>query len=128
MAESKQTLETLLQLRRLGVRLSIDDFGTGYSSLAYLHQLPVHEMKIDKSFLRGVLGDETSWAIVRAATDLGHKLKLAVVAEGIEDEATWQRARADQIDYGQGYFLARPLPAADVAPWLAARTGPRLAA
>jgi diguanylate cyclase (GGDEF)-like protein/PAS domain S-box-containing protein len=128
MAESKRTLETLLQLRRIGVRLSIDDFGTGYSSLAYLHQLPVHEMKIDKSFLRGVLGDETSLAIVRAATDLGHKLKLAVVAEGIEDDATWQRARADQIDYGQGYFLARPLPALEVTPWLTNLLGPHVAA
>jgi len=128
MAESQRTLETLQCLRRMGVRLSIDDFGTGYSSLAYLHQLPVHEMKIDKSFLRGMIGDEISSAIVRAATDLGHKLKLAVVAEGIEDEATWQRARADQIDYGQGYFLARPLPAVEVTSWLTNSLGPPLAA
>jgi diguanylate cyclase (GGDEF)-like protein/PAS domain S-box-containing protein len=128
MAESQRTLETLLKLRALDVRLSIDDFGTGYSSLAYLHRLPVHEMKIDQSFIRGLLSDETSGAIVRAAVDLGHKLKLAVVAEGIEDEATWQRARADKIDYGQGYYLSRPVPAAEVTAWLTKPTGPVRAA
>jgi diguanylate cyclase (GGDEF)-like protein len=124
MAESQRTLETLQKLRALNVRLSIDDFGTGYSSLAYLHRLPVHEMKIDKSFIQGLIGDETSGAIVRAAVDLGHKLKLAVVAEGIEDEETWQRARAYQIDYGQGYYLSRPVPAAEVTAWLTAPPSP----
>ena len=124
MAESQRTLETLLKLRALDVRLSIDDFGTGYSSLAYLHRLPVHEMKIDQSFIRGVIGDATSGAIVRAAVDLGHKLKLDVVAEGIEDAATWQRARSDKIDYGQGYYLSRPVSAADVTAWLTKPPGP----
>jgi diguanylate cyclase (GGDEF)-like protein/PAS domain S-box-containing protein len=128
MAESQRTLETLLKLRALDVRLSIDDFGTGYSSLAYLHRLPVHEMKIDQSFIRGVIGDPTSGAIVRAAVDLGHKLKLDVVAEGIEDAATWQRARSDKIDYGQGYFLSRPVPAAEVTAWLTAPPSPARAA
>ena len=118
MAESQRSMETLQQLRAAGTRLSIDDFGTGYSSLAYLHRLPVHEMKIDQSFIRGLTTDQTSGAIVRAAVDLGHKLKLAVVAEGIEDEATWLRARDYKIDYGQGYRLARPIPAADVISWL----------
>jgi EAL domain-containing protein (putative c-di-GMP-specific phosphodiesterase class I) len=128
MAESQRTLETLQKLRALDVRLSIDDFGTGYSSLAHLHRLPVHEMKIDQSFIQGIIGDEISGAIVRAAVDLGHKLKLAVVAEGIEDEATWLRARADTIDYGQGYYLSRPVPAAEVTAWLTAPTGPARAA
>ncbi|MEA2634672.1 MAG: hypothetical protein QOH92_1439 [Chloroflexota bacterium] len=128
MAESQRTLETLQKLRALDVRLSIDDFGTGYSSLAYLHRLPVHEMKIDQSFIRGLISDETSGAIVRAAVDLGHKLKLAVVAEGIEDAATWQRARADKIDYGQGYYLSRPVPAAEVTAWLTAPPSPARAA
>jgi diguanylate cyclase (GGDEF)-like protein/PAS domain S-box-containing protein len=128
MAESQRTLETLQKLRALDVRLSIDDFGTGYSSLAYLHRLPVHEMKIDQSFIRGLISDETSGAIVRAAVDLGHKLKLAVVAEGIEDAATWQRARADKIDYGQGYYLSRPVPAAEVIAWLTAPPSPARAA
>jgi len=128
MAESQRTLETLQKLRALDVRLSIDDFGTGYSSLAYLHRLPVHEMKIDKSFINGLVGDTTSGAIVRAAVDLGHKLKLDVVAEGIEDAATWQRARTDKIDYGQGYFLARPVPAAEVTAWLTAPPSPARAA
>ncbi len=121
MAESQRTLETLQTLRRMGVRLSIDDFGTGYSSLAYLHRLPVHEMKIDQSFIRGVTLDETSDAIVRAAVDLGHKLKLSVVAEGIEDERTWQRAREYRIDYGQGYHLARPASAEALESWLKRR-------
>ena len=128
MAESQRTLDTLQKLRALDVRLSIDDFGTGYSSLAYLHRLPVHEMKIDQSFIRGLISDETSGAIVRAAVDLGHKLKLAVVAEGIEDAATWQRARDDKIDYGQGYYLSRPVPAAEVTAWLSAPPSPARAA
>ena len=118
MAESQRTLETLEKLRSLGVRLSIDDFGTGYSSLAYLHRLPVHEMKIDHSFVSGLIDNTTSDAIVRAAVDLGHKLCLAVVAEGIEDGATWNKAREYGIDFGQGYYLARPVPAEDVRPWL----------
>ncbi len=118
MAESQRTMETLQKLRNLGVRLSIDDFGTGYSSLAYLHRLPVHEMKIDKSFVSGLIEDTTSGAIVRAAVDLGHKLGLEVVAEGIEDAAIWDKAREYRIDFGQGYYLARPVPAEDVRPWL----------
>lgn len=121
MAESARTMETLQRLRALGIRLSIDDFGTGYSSLAYLHRLPVHEMKIDQSFISGLISDETSSAIVRAAVDLGHKLQLEVVAEGIEDSATWRRAREDQIDHGQGYYLARPLASDAVIGWLSQR-------
>ena len=120
MSESVHTMDTLEKLRAIGVRLSIDDFGTGYSSLAYLHRLPVHEMKIDRAFISGLIGDGVSSPIVRAAVDLGHNLKLAVVAEGIEEAATWQRVKDYGIDYGQGYHLARPLPAADVAGWLAA--------
>jgi EAL domain-containing protein (putative c-di-GMP-specific phosphodiesterase class I) len=118
MAESQRTMETLRKLRGMGVRLSIDDFGTGYSSLAYLHRLPVHEMKIDQSFIRGLTSDQTSEAIVLAAVDLGHKLRLSVVAEGIEDERTWQRARDYRIDYGQGYYLARPEVADRLGNWL----------
>jgi EAL domain-containing protein (putative c-di-GMP-specific phosphodiesterase class I) len=121
MAESQRTMDTLQQLRGVGVRLSIDDFGTGYSSLAYLHRLPVHEMKIDQSFIKGLTSDETSGAIVRAAVDLGHKLKLSVVGEGIEDGATWEQARDYRIDYGQGYYLARPIPATEAISWLAGR-------
>ncbi|HEY9288048.1 MAG TPA: PAS domain S-box protein [Candidatus Dormibacteraeota bacterium] len=120
MSESVRTMDTLEKLRAIGVRLSIDDFGTGYSSLAYLHRLPVHEMKIDRAFISGLIGDEVSSAIVRAAVDLGHNLELAVVAEGIEEAATWERVKDHGIDYGQGYHLARPLPAADVATWLGA--------
>jgi diguanylate cyclase (GGDEF)-like protein/PAS domain S-box-containing protein len=118
MAESQRTMETLRKLRGMGVRLSIDDFGTGYSSLAYLHRLPVHEMKIDQSFIRGLTTDQTSEAIVLAAVDLGHKLRLAVVAEGIEDKTTWQRVRDCRIDYGQGYYLARPDVADSLGKWL----------
>ena len=120
MSESIRTMDTLEKLRAIGVRLSIDDFGTGYSSLAYLHRLPVHEMKIDRAFISGLIGDEVSNAIVRAAVDLGHNLKLAVVAEGIEEAATWERVKVYGIDYGQGYHLARPLPAPELMTWMAA--------
>ena len=89
-----RTLDLLQRLSAFGVRLSVDDFGTGYSSLAYLQQLPVHELKVDKSFVFDVGSDGSSQAIVRSVVDLGHSLGLLVVAEGVEDEAAWDQLRA----------------------------------
>jgi len=123
MADPVRAEAVVLRLVALGVRLSIDDFGTGYSSLAYLKQLPVDEVKIDQSFVRGMgvtsLKDE---AIVRSVIDLGHNLGLQVVAEGVEGAAVWDRLRAARCDVAQGYYLSRPLPAAELERWLA--TGP----
>jgi diguanylate cyclase (GGDEF)-like protein len=115
-------LENLQRLHDLGCRLAIDDYGTGYSSLAYLRRLPVHELKIDKSFIVGMAHNSDDAVIVRSTIDLAHNLGLSVVAEGVEDEATLERLRALGCDRVQGYLLARPLAVADVATWM--RTSP----
>lgn len=118
MADPERAVERLSRLRGLGVRLSIDDFGTGYSSLAYLSRLPVNEMKIDRSFILGIAEDPSKAAIVRAALDLGHNLRLEVVAEGVEDQRTWDLLFALGCDTAQGYYMSRPMPAEAVLPWL----------
>ena len=118
MAEPKQAIERLGRLRRLGLRLSVDDFGTGYSSLAYLSALPVHEVKIDRSFVFGLADDPNKAAIVRAAIDLGHSLRLEVVAEGVEDRRTWDLLFALGCDTAQGYYMSPPMTADAVIPWL----------
>jgi EAL domain-containing protein (putative c-di-GMP-specific phosphodiesterase class I) len=102
----------------LGVRLSIDDFGTGYSSLSYLRQLPVQEVKIDKSFVSTMMTQPEDATIVRSIVDLGTNLGLAVVAEGVEDDATWDELADMGCDLVQGYGLAMPMPMADFPAWL----------
>lgn len=119
MSKPEQAINTLSQLRRLGIRLAVDDFGTGYSSLAYLDRLPVHELKIDKSFVSAMAGEVSRTNIVRAAIDLGHSLRLESVAEGVEDARTWQVLAALACDMAQGYFISPPLLARDVLAWLA---------
>ena len=113
MAEPHRAMETLSQLARLGVRLSVDDFGTGYSSLAYLKRLPVHEVKIDRSFIHDMAGDPSDAAIVRSAIDLARHLGLQVVAEGVETRATWDALALLGCDYAQGDYLSPPLPPAE---------------
>ena len=119
MADPDRTLETLVRLRALGVGLAIDDFGTGYSSLSYLKRFPVQELKIDRGFVREIVTSENDLAIVRATIELGHTMGLQVVAEGVEDEGSWQVLGALGCDQAQGYYLGRPLPAAALAPLLA---------
>ncbi|HEX2805016.1 MAG TPA: bifunctional diguanylate cyclase/phosphodiesterase, partial [Kineosporiaceae bacterium] len=116
-----RTGEVLKDLHELGVRLSIDDFGTGYSSMTYLRRLPVQEVKIDKSFVFGMTGNADDEAIVRSIIDLAVNLRLDVVAEGVEDLATWQRLHRLGCTTIQGYFLARPMPAPEFLPWLERR-------
>jgi diguanylate cyclase (GGDEF)-like protein len=108
-------------LADLGVRLSIDDFGTGYSSLSRLERLPVHEVKIDKSFVTAMLDNTGHDAIVRSTIDLARNLNLSVVAEGVEDALTWDRLGALGCDIGQGYYLSRPRPADELGGWLGHR-------
>ncbi|MCA1832516.1 MAG: EAL domain-containing protein, partial [Actinobacteria bacterium] len=108
----------LNRLNALGVRLSVDDFGTGYSSLSYLKRLPVHEMKIDRSFVLSMSRDGSDTAIVRSIVDLGENLGLHVVAEGVEDADTWERLREFGCGAAQGYHMSRPLPAAQFRTWL----------
>jgi EAL domain-containing protein (putative c-di-GMP-specific phosphodiesterase class I) len=119
MSKPEQAINTLSQLRKLGVRLAVDDFGTGYSSLAYLDRLPIQEIKIDKSFVSAMAGEVGRTSIVRASIDLGHSLRLESVAEGVEDARTWDVLAALACDMAQGYFISRPLLAEEVLPWLA---------
>jgi diguanylate cyclase (GGDEF)-like protein len=121
MQEPARAIELLRELNALGVALSIDDFGTGYSSLAYIKQLPVHELKIDRSFTRHIVTDRKDRAIVLATVGLGHNLGLNVVAEGIEDAACLEALRELGCDTAQGYYIARPLEAGDFEAWLAGR-------
>jgi EAL domain-containing protein (putative c-di-GMP-specific phosphodiesterase class I) len=117
-ADPERAMKILTRFSTLGMRIAIDDFGTGYSSLAYLKRLPVDEIKIDKSFVLGMVNDENDATIVRSTIDLGHNLGLKVVAEGVEDQATWDLLTAWGCDLAQGYFLSRPLPAPDFVAWL----------
>jgi EAL domain-containing protein (putative c-di-GMP-specific phosphodiesterase class I)/GGDEF domain-containing protein len=105
----------LLQLRAIGVRVSVDDFGTGHSSLAYLRQFPLHSLKVDRSFVRGIEDDRDMASIVRAVTTMAQQLGLRVVAEGIEKEEQLGLLRALGCEYGQGYLLSRPLDGAAAA-------------
>jgi diguanylate cyclase len=91
------------------VHLALDDFGTGWSSLTHLQRMPVDEIKIDRSFVAAMADDASSAAIVSSTVDLAHALGLRVVAEGIEDEATWTRLRTVGCDAAQGYYLSKPL-------------------
>jgi diguanylate cyclase (GGDEF)-like protein len=118
MADPFRALAVLKRLHAMGTKLSIDDFGTGYSSLAYLKRLPVDAVKIDKSFVMSMVTDENDAAIVRSTIDLARNLGLAVVAEGVEDEAIWHTLVALGCDFAQGHYLSRALPAPELVAWL----------
>jgi signal transduction histidine kinase len=118
MADPVRIGDSLNQLRALGVRISIDDFGTGYSSLASLKNLSVDELKIDQSFVQAMSTDASSRAIVRAIVDLADALKLRVVAEGVEDRATWDVLAALGCEVAQGYFVSRPLAPDELRAWV----------
>lgn len=120
MQDVAAAITVLEDVRGLGVRVSIDDFGSGYSSLAYLARLPVDEVKVDQSIVRRAPGDERAATVVRAATELAHSLGLAVVMEGIEDEAVWRFVRGLGCDLAQGYFFGRPAPYPEFAAGVAA--------
>ncbi|MDI1460220.1 bifunctional diguanylate cyclase/phosphodiesterase [Catellatospora sp. KI3] len=115
-------LPTLRRLYDLGVHLSVDDFGTGYSSLSYLRRLPVHEVKVDRSFVQGMATDPGDLAIVRAVVDISRHFGLAVVAEGVESELTLELLEEIGCDIGQGFLFSRPLPYERLEAWLGAQT------
>jgi diguanylate cyclase (GGDEF)-like protein/PAS domain S-box-containing protein len=108
--DSEQTLEILLQLKGLGVRIAMDDFGTGYSSLGYLQRFPFDKIKIDQSFIRALGTDADSLAIVRAVIGLGRSLRMPVIAEGVETEEQLALLRREQCDGIQGYLIGEPMP------------------
>jgi diguanylate cyclase (GGDEF)-like protein len=124
MSDPVTALAVLAELHQVGVQLSIDDFGTGYSSLAYLQRLPVHEVKIDKSFVLDLATDDSNVAIVRAIVDLAHNLGLRVVAEGVEDQRSLVILRQLGCHAVQGYLVSRPLPAGILESWLSRPDGP----
>ncbi|REL36419.1 bifunctional diguanylate cyclase/phosphodiesterase [Thalassotalea euphylliae] len=116
--DAQKATEILCYLREHGFKLSIDDYGTGYSSLAQLKHLPVHELKIDRSFVQHLSTDESDKIIVRSTLELAHNMGLSVVAEGIEDETAllWLKAQGCQL--AQGYFISKPLPADVFEQWI----------
>jgi diguanylate cyclase (GGDEF)-like protein len=122
MADPQKALPILRELHALGIVLAVDDFGTGYSSLAYLRQLPVDEVKIDKSFVLGMGTDLGDLAVVRSIVELGHSLGLTVVAEGVEEDVARDQLEAMGCDVAQGYLISRPLAEDRLEAWLQART------
>ncbi len=118
MADPGRALEVLNSLSTMGVKLSIDDFGTGYSSLAHLKQMPVDELKIDKSFVSGMLEDESDAVIVRSIIDLAHNIGITVVAEGVESKQIYDALKEMGCDAVQGYYMCPPVTADDLIEWL----------
>ncbi len=118
MSDPDRAIAVLESLRAAGVRISVDDFGTGYSSLSYLRRLPVHEVKIDRSFVTNLAHDSEDLIIVRSISDLASNLSLHVVAEGVEDPQAWGHLAMLRCGAVQGFHLARPMDANDLLPWL----------
>ncbi len=123
MADSGRSLGVLARLSGVGVRLSIDDFGTGYSSLSHLKRLPLQEIKIDRSFVQQMRRDANDAMIVRATVELGRNLGLKVVAEGVEDRATFDELASIGCDMAQGFHVTEPVPAPELTRWLEERGG-----
>jgi EAL domain-containing protein (putative c-di-GMP-specific phosphodiesterase class I) len=118
MVDPRGARDLLVRLHDLGVRMSIDDFGTGYSSLAYLKTLPVHSLKIDRSFVRGLEADQSDAVIVQSVIDLGRNLGLSVVAEGVEDGDTADHLTRLGCTMAQGWYWSRAQPAHELQAWV----------
>lgn len=116
--DPEAAIALLSKFKKQGMRISIDDYGTGYSSLAQLKQLPVHELKIDKSFVQKLKDVEDDQIIVRSTIELAHNMGLSVVAEGIEDDYAKCWLAEHKCELGQGYFISRPKPALELTTWL----------
>src|SRR5581483_5814883 len=119
MRHPETMLKRLGEIRALGVQLSIDDFGTGYASLAYLKQLPVHTLKIDRSFITNLTEDAADQRIVRSSIQLAHSFGMTVVAEGVETAGTARELDAYGCEFAQGYYFGDPQTATEIeAQWL----------
>ena len=118
MIEPERAMAALELLRGMKISLSVDDYGTGHSALAYLKNLPVNEIKLDRSFVMNMATDATDALIVRSTIDLGRSLGLSVVAEGVEDEATLRHLTALGCPFAQGFYISRPLSAAELERWV----------
>src|SRR5690606_15795145 len=117
--DAAQAIQTLHDLRELGVGIAIDDFGTGFSSLSYLKLLPINKVKIDRSFINEIINDPTDAAITLGIISMAHHLKLKVVAEGVETESQAAFLRENLCNVFQGYYFARPMPMAKLEEYLA---------
>jgi EAL domain-containing protein (putative c-di-GMP-specific phosphodiesterase class I) len=122
MSDPEYVVKVLDKLGSLDVSLAIDDFGTGYSSLSLLKKLPVHTLKVDKSFVMEMSTDSDDKAIVQSIIDMAHTLGLDVIAEGVENGTVTKLLSELGCDQIQGYYISRPLPAAQVSPILASTT------
>jgi diguanylate cyclase (GGDEF)-like protein len=125
MSQPELVVDCLKAMREIGVATSLDDFGTGFSSLQHLRQLPLSEIKIERSFVQAIMARHEEESIIRAVVDLGRDLDLRVVAEGVEDDETKSRLLAAGCRIAQGYLYAKPMPAGDFAQWCDHRTGRR---
>ena len=114
LVDNESTLETLHQLRNLGVRISMDDFGTGYSSLSYLRSFPFDKIKIDRSFVHDLASNADSKAIIRAVTGLGSSLGITTTGEGVETQEELEYLKREGCTEAQGYFFSKPKPAREV--------------
>ncbi|WP_197059287.1 bifunctional diguanylate cyclase/phosphodiesterase [Cryobacterium sp. MLB-32] len=121
MADRDRARAILVRLRMMGIRIAVDDFGSGYSSLSYLRDLPIDELKLDKSFIMSMAGDPRVTALVASTIQLAHSLDLRMVAEGVESEADYEYLASHGCDVAQGLYVSRPVPAAELELWLAAR-------
>ena len=113
MSDAEEAVQMLRQLKATGVRLSVDDFGTGYSSLSYLKRFPLDALKIDRSFVRDAVTDPDDATLTQTIINLGHSMRLRVVAEGVETAGQLEFLRLHGCDEMQGYYFARPLAAED---------------
>ncbi|POH69255.1 EAL domain-containing protein [Cryobacterium sp. TMN-39-2] len=121
MGDRERAHAILTRLRDLGVRIAVDDFGTGYSSLAYLRDLPIDELKLDKSFVMPMADDPRAAALVASTIDLAHSLGLRMVAEGVESSVAYADLAGHGCDVAQGFFISPPVPVAELDAWLASR-------
>lgn len=116
--------QTLRQLQKIGIRVSLDDYGTGYATLTHISQLPVSELKIDRSFVTDLTADTRNFAIVLSTVEMGHRLGMTIVAEGVETMAELNAVRESGCDEVQGYYFSKPLAARDVQQWMRERQAP----
>lgn len=125
--DSERARAVLQAVHRMGVEIALDDFGSGYSSLAYLRELPVDVLKLDRAFVAPMATDRRAAALVHSAVELAHSLGMRMVAEGVEDSMTLQRLAAYGCDTAQGFHVCRPVPANHFLLWLRSRSGSQLA-
>jgi EAL domain-containing protein (putative c-di-GMP-specific phosphodiesterase class I) len=128
LADPERAASVLRELSCAGVKVSLDDFGRGQTSLGLLSALPIHELKIDKSFVLDMVENPAHAAIVRSIVDLGHNLDLRVVGEGVETDVALAALRDSDCDVAQGFLLARPMAVDQLSAWLAPRLSPRATA